>query len=94
MNFIHHLQLPPNTKVTYATFVCDHRPLESEQWRVRIVIGSDKLTCPYDTGLPVADLLETKLLLNCFISDSDKGTNFMTLDHKDHFLTSFTNTTT
>ena len=53
-----------------------------------LVVGGDKLTCPYDTGSPAANLLETKLLLNSIISDSDKRTRFMTLDLKDHFLTS------
>ena len=86
MNFIHPLHVPPNNKVTYASFVCDHSPLKSEQWRVRLVVGGDKLTCPYDTGSPAANLLETKLLLNSVISDSDKGARFMTLFLKDHFL--------
>ena len=85
MNFINHSKIPSNKKVTYASFVCDHRPLKSE-WRVRLVVGGDKSTCQYDTGPPAANLLETKLLLNNVISDSDKGARMMTLDHKDHFL--------
>ena len=55
---------------------------------MRLVFGDDKLTCPYDTGPPAANLLETKLVLNSVISDSDKGACFMTLDLKDHFLAS------
>ena len=27
-NFIHHSQIPSNNKVTYASFVCYHRPLK------------------------------------------------------------------
>ena len=50
MNFIHHSQLPPNTKVSYASFVYDHRSLKSQQWKVQLVVDGDKLTCPYDTG--------------------------------------------
>ena len=88
MNFINHLQIPSDKKVTYASFVCDYRPLKSEQWRVHLVVGGDKLTCPYDTGSPVAILSETKLILDSVISDSDKGAHFMILDLKDHFLAS------
>ena len=85
MTFIHPSQIPPHQKVTYASFVCDHRPLKSEQWRVRLVVSEDKLTYPYDTGSPAANLLETKLLLDSVISDSDKGARFMTINLK-HFF--------
>ena len=78
MNFINHSQIPTNKKATYASFVCDHRPLKLEQWRVQLAVGGNKLTCPYDTGSPAANLLETKLLLNSVISDSDKGERIMT----------------
>ena len=86
INFIHHSQLPPNTKVTYASFVCDYCPLKLEQWRVCLVVGSDKITCPYDTGSPAANLLELKILLKSVISDADKGARFMTSDLKDDFF--------
>ena len=88
MTFIHPLQIPSNQEVTYASFVCDHRPLKLEQWRVRLVVGGDKLSCLYDTESPAANLLETKLVLNSIISDSDKGARFMTSGLKDHFLAS------
>ena len=55
---------------------------------MHIVVGSDKLTCPYDTGSHAATLLETKLFLNSVISDFDKSARFMALDLKDHYLAS------
>ena len=61
INFIHHSS--QNAKVTYASFVCNLRPLKSEQWRVRLVNGSGKLIYQYDTGSPTANLLETKCYL-------------------------------
>ena len=73
-------------KTTYASFVCDHRPLKTEPWRVRIVVGGDKLTYDEDTGSPAASLLESKLLFNSTISDAKKGARFMSLDLKDFFL--------
>ena len=40
----------------------------------------------HDVGLPAANLLETKILLNSTISDANKGARFMSADIKDHFL--------
>ena len=55
MNFIHYSQIPSNSKVTYTSFVCDHRPLKSEQWRAHLVVEGNKSTCPYDTGSPAGN---------------------------------------
>ena len=38
IDFIHHTEIPYDAKKTYASFVCDHRPLKSEQWSVRLAI--------------------------------------------------------
>ena len=88
MDFIHHFDIPYHSKITYASFVCDYRPLRSELWRVRLVIGEDKLSYLYDTGPPAVSLLETKIMLNSVVWDADKGARFMTLDLKDLFLAS------
>ena len=88
MEFIHKQQLPSNKKTTYATYRFDHRPLKSEPWRCRMVVGGDKLPYDDDAGSPAASLLETKLIINSVISDSDKGARFFTLDLKDFFLCS------
>ena len=88
MKFISHLQVPKDRKVTYANFVCDHRPLKAEKWRVRLVVGGDKLEYLSDAGSPTTTLLETKNLINSVISDSDKGARFACCDIKDFFLTS------
>ena len=86
IDFVYYNEVPKNKDVTYASFVCDHRPLKSEPWRVRIVFGGDKLTYKEDPGSPAASLLETKILLNSVISDASKGARFMSLDLKDFFL--------
>ena len=88
IEFIPYNEVPKNSKVTYANFVCTYRPKKSEPWRIRIVAGGDKLQCSYDTGSPAASLLETKLLLNSVISDARKGARFITCDLKDFFLAS------
>ena len=65
---------------------CDHKPLELEKHRVRLVIGGDALNYFGDPSLPAAALLEAKLLINSVISDSKKGARFMKLDIKDLFF--------
>ena len=67
---------------TDDTFVCDHCPLKDEKWRVCLVVGGDKLNHDNDSGSLAASLLETKLLINSVISDTSKGSRFMSLDLK------------
>ena len=70
IKFISYSDVPADRKVTYASFVCDHRPLKDEQWRIRLVVGGDKLEYEFDSGSPTTDLTETKKLFNCVISDA------------------------
>ena len=83
IDFIPVTDVPLTKKVTYASFACDHRPLKDEQWRVRIVVGGDKLDYFSDTGSPAADVLEPKLLFNSVISDAKDGAKFCSMDLKD-----------
>ena len=43
IEFITKNEIPQGRAITYASFVCDHRPLKTEPWRVRIVVGGDRL---------------------------------------------------
>jgi hypothetical protein len=86
IEFISQRNVPSDRAVTYANFICDYRPLKSEKFRVRLVVGGDKLPYENDAGSPAASLLETKLLLNSVISDAHKGAKFMGCDLKDFFL--------
>jgi len=88
IEFILKSDVPQNSKVTYANFVCTHRPLKTEPWRVRLVAGGDKLEYEADAGSPAASLLEAKLLFNSVISDAAKGARFFSCDLKDFFLAS------
>ena len=86
IEFIHRSQVPSDKQVTYASYVCDYRPLKDESYRVRITVGGDRLDYKDDAGSPAANLLETKILLNSVISDAHRGARFMSADIKDHFL--------
>ena len=88
IDFIFKHDVPANQPVTYANFICDHRPLKSEKHRIRLTAGGDKLTFDVDAGAPAASLLETKLLINSVISDAKHGAKFLSCDLKDFFLAS------
>ena len=62
--------MPQGRAVTYANFILDHIPLKTEQNRVRLTVGGDKLTYDEDPGSPAASLIETKLMINSVISDA------------------------
>ena len=55
MGFIHPISIPSSQKITYANFVCDHRPLQPEKWGTRLVVEGDKLSSYDDAGSPAAN---------------------------------------
>ena len=88
MDFIFKHEVPTHKKVTYANFICDIRHLKDELFRVRLVVGGDKLPYDDDAGSPTASILETKLLINSVISGAKQGARFLSMDLKDFFLAS------
>ena len=86
IDFISKNDVPKDRDITYAQFVCDHRPLKSEPWRVRIEVGGDRISYPDDPTSPACGLLETTIILNSVISNAKRGARFCTADLKDHFL--------
>ena len=87
ISFIHKNQVLSDIKVVYTLFVYDYRLLKEELYKTRITAGGDRLGYNNNTGSPVANLLETKILLNSTISDTRKGVRFILADIKDYFLT-------
>ena len=89
IDFIPKSEVPPDRAVTYANFVCNYRPLKSEMYRVRVVVGGDRLPYDDDAASPAASLIETKILLNSVISDhATHNSKFFSADLKDFFLAS------
>ena len=84
--FIPRTEVPDDKKVTYATMVCDYRPLKDKKHRVWITVGGDRLLYSDDAASLATNMLETKIIINSTISDTRRGARFMTLDIKDHFL--------
>ena len=56
--------------------------LKSEPWRLRIVVGGDKLYHKLYADSNADSLFETKLLINSVIYDARRGASFMSLDIK------------
>ena len=76
-------EVPKGRTVKYANFVCYYCPFKSEPFRVRLIVGGDRLEYPEDTLSPVASLLESKILFNSKISDAFRGARFISCDLKD-----------
>ena len=86
MEIIHPKKVPTNKTVTYASMVCDYRPLKKEKHRCRLVVGGDKLPYEHDAAAPAANLLESKILINSTISQPTA--RFMSIDISNFFLSS------
>ena len=69
-------EVPRNTNVAYDNMVCDHRPLKTEEYRIRLTLGGDILEYAGETSYPATPLLEAKLLLNSVIFNSHLGDFF------------------
>ena len=88
IDFIYKYEIPMNKKVMYANMVCDYRPLKAKTHQVRLTVGGDKLICEFEVAIPVASILESKVLINSVILDAHRGARFLKLDIKDFFLCS------
>ena len=75
--FIHKLQVPEGRKVTYANWVCNIRPQNSETRRVRMAAGGDCLDCPYDVSSPAVLMPNAKLHINSTTSDAHIGARYL-----------------
>ena len=86
ITFMPFQEVPKYGKVTYTSFICEHRPLKDKEQRIRLVVGRDKLTYEFDSSPPATNLTEIKLMINSAISDTKHGAKFVTVDLKDTFL--------
>ena len=83
IEFIRRKEVPADRDITYAFFLLDYGPLKEKKYRVRIVVGGDKLSYTFDVGSLATDLLETKILINSTISDAQHVARFATAVIKD-----------
>ena len=67
-------------------FVCDYWPFKSDQSRISLVVGRDKLDNALDDGSSIASMQENKLLVISVISDEKEGDQFISCDMKDLYI--------
>lgn len=60
--------IPQDKSVTYASMVCDYRPLKKDTHCCCLVVGSDKLPYASDSAVPAINLIDSKILFNSVIS--------------------------
>ena len=79
-------EVPPDRwqDVTYGRIVVSYMPEKDDPYRVRLTVGGDRLTCPWDDSTPTVDMLTVKLLLNSIVSTPN--TKFTSIDIKDFYL--------
>jgi hypothetical protein len=78
--------IPHNRRkdITYGQTVCNYRLEKKDPYHTRITMGGNLINCPDDCGMPTADLLTVKLLLNSVISTPNA--KFMTINIKVFYL--------
>ena len=69
---------------THARIACVYRDGKKDKYRTHVTMGGNLVNFPGDCGMPTADLITVKLLLNSIISTPN--TKFMTLEIKDFYL--------
>ena len=84
MFFIKKSDVPRHKTVTYAIFVCDHRPQKEETRRTRLVVGGNLVIYNGEVSTPTADLTTAKILFNSVLSTTEA--KFLGLDVKDFYL--------
>jgi hypothetical protein len=82
--FLPHASKPPDKRATYPRFVCAHKPLKPDPYRVRVTAGGDKIEYPGNVATPTVDTTTVMLLLNSVLSTPKA--RFMSLDLHNFYL--------
>jgi hypothetical protein len=84
--FVKKDEIPDDRKgnETYARIVCVYRNGKKDKYRTCITMGGNLVNYPGDCGMPTANLLTVKFLLNSIISTPNA--KLMTLDLKEFYL--------
>ena len=70
IDFIYKYKVLPKNKVTYVFYTCAYYPLKDKPYRIGITVRGNKLDYNNDAGLPTANLLEIKIIINSTILDA------------------------
>ena len=62
----------------------NYRPENEDPCRVRLTVGDDRLTCPWECSTTTMGMITVKLLLNSIMSTT--GAKFTFIDIKNFYL--------
>ena len=84
IQFMHHHEMPPTRRPTYARFVCEIRPQKSEKERTRLTVGGNLIDYPDPVTTRMCDLLTFKMHINSNLSQ--KKRKYCSFDVKNFYL--------
>jgi hypothetical protein len=79
--FIDLQNIPKDPKITYGKLVCDFKPNKTEQHRVRLTVGGDRLEYSGDTATSTADITTFNFLINSTLSTKEAKLMMMDISH-------------
>jgi hypothetical protein len=82
--FIDLTSIPKERKITYGKLVCDFKPDKTENHRVRLTVGGDRLDYSGDTATSTADITTFKILINSTLSTTKA--KMMMMDINNYYL--------
>ena len=68
IHFIHHHEMPPTRRPTYARFVCEIQPQKAEKERTRLTVGGNLIDYPDSVTTRMCDLVTFKMHINSTLS--------------------------
>ena len=84
IRFIHHHDMPPTRRPTYARFVCDIRPQKAEKERTRLTVGGNLIDYPDSITTRTCDLVTFKMHINSTLSRPKR--KYCSFDVKNFYL--------
>ena len=84
IRFIHHHEMPPTRRPTYARFVCEIRPQKSEKERTRLTVGGNLIDYPDPITTRTCNLVTFKMHINSTLSWTKR--KYCSFDVKNFYL--------
>ena len=84
IRFIHHHEMPPTRRPTYACFVCEIRPQKAEKEHTRLTVGGNLIDYPDSVTTRTCNLVTFKMHINSTLSRPKR--KYCSFDVKNFYL--------
>ena len=84
IRFIHHHEMPPTRRPTYASFVCKIRPQKSKKEQTRLTVGGNLIDYPDPITTRMCDLVTFKMHITSTLSWTKR--KYYSFDVKNFYL--------